>query len=131
MADVIATKLAAIDAPKQDNRPRYKYSIPEKSRQFPTDPKSVTFVPLRVEDEQDALKVAEAKGSTRSFQAELVRRSVVALDGKTINWEKGDDAWLERVSPKVRELIYIGYRKANENADEEKAAFLAGEEIEV
>lgn len=130
MADTILTQLASMGAAPVDSRPRHKFTIPEKSRQFPTDPKSITFVPIRVEDEQDALKVAEAKGSPRSFQTELVRRSVVAVDGKPIDWSKGDDSWLEKASPKVREFVYLGYRKVNENEAEEKDAFLGSLEIE-
>jgi len=130
MAESIATKLKSLDTPAADTRPRHTFKVPEKSRQFPTDPKSITFVPIRVQDEQDAMKVAEAKGSPAAFQPELVRRSVVAVDGRAIDWGAGDDAWFDNCSAKVRELVYKAYRKVNENEAEETAAFLASLVIE-
>lgn len=90
----------------KDDRPRFTFPIPESDRLYSTDPKSVTMVPLRISQEQDALKASRAAtGSESGYLNEALRRCVVAIDGKPVNWNEGGAEWLEKCSPKVRSRL--------------------------
>lgn len=120
--------LQALANPTPDTRPRYTFDVPEDSRVYETDPKTITFVPIRVRDEQDAVKLAE---TGKNLGDELLRRSVVALDDKPVDWNTGGDGWIERVSPKTLELARLGYQDVNENRPSAKVGFLGSKRVAV
>lgn len=119
----------ATPAPKGAN-PRVTRTIPESARALPGDPQKLTFALLTLDQEIDAGKVAEAAGGGNArLTSELTRRSVVAVDGKPIDWSGTDPEWLDRASPKVRQLAFKGFIATNRTTDDEDAAFLASETV--
>lgn len=116
-------------------RPETRFEIPESSRTYPTDPKSVTMRPLTLREEMEAEKAAAAMGGTRRAEAaELVRRMVVAVDDKPVDWGStgpNGPEWYERCSPKVRDIIAGAYLPLNVPSEEERQAFLASRRVSV
>lgn len=110
-------------------RPKFRFTIPEKARQFPTDPAGITMRPITAAEERKANEVADGTGSPLAY--ELVRASVCEVDGKPIDWNTTDPEWLERASPKVRQLVFEAFAKVNRPAEEDTKAFLESQEIAV
>lgn len=110
-----------------DTRPRFEFDVPETARMYPEDPRKVVMVPLRVSDDLEASAIAQA----RSFNAavltlEQIRRSVVAIDGKQIDWAvPGGAEWIERTSPPLRDLLIKAYNKIHTAPEDASKAFLA------
>lgn len=113
-------------APPADNRPKYTFTIPDVDRVYATDPKTVTLVPLRVSDENDAAAVAmAARGSGAMLLSELVRRSVIAVDGRQVSWDGAGAEWYEKTSPKVRKRVIAAYGRVNDPDEDATKDFLA------
>lgn len=116
-----------------DDRPLFDFTIPEQDRVYPTDPKMVTLVHVRIRDELDAAKISGAQGTGVSGTlVELVRRSVVEIDGKPVDWgAPGGAEWLERASPPARARIMDAYHEvhAPPSGEEGKKAFLASKKV--
>lgn len=113
---------------KHIERPRFTYTIPEKARQFPSDPKSITLSPITAGEEKDANDASD--GAKTPLAYELVKRSAVAIDGKAIDWSKGDGDWLERCSPKVRQLVFEAFSRVNRPDEDATKDFLASEKVD-
>lgn len=101
-----------------DERPKFTFDIPAEERLFPTDPSSITLVPLRVSEEMEADKVAMAGPRDADVETlrglELIRRAVVMIDGKAVNWASPLGAeWLERCSPPVRSRVRQAYNRVH------------------
>lgn len=112
---------------KHIERPKFVFTVPEKVRQYPSDPKSITLSPITAGEEKDANDVAD--GAKTPLAYELVKRSTVEIDGKPIDWGKGDGDWLERCSPKVRQLVFAAFARVNQPGEDDTAAFLASEKV--
>ena len=110
-------------------RPTYKFTIPEKARQFETDPHSLTFRPCTADEERQANEVAQATRAPLPF--EMLRRSVCEIDGKPVDWSTPDPEWVERASPKVRDLAFQAFAKVNVPTKDEVDSFLASQEVGV
>jgi hypothetical protein len=105
-------------------------TIPDSARQLPTDPKTLTFSILSLDQEMDATKVAEAAGGGNArLTVELTKRSVIMVDGKAIDWAGTDPEWLDRASPKVRQLAFKGFILLNRPTDDEDLSFLESEVV--
>ena len=114
----------------KSTEPRLTYTIPDSARALPKDPKKLTYVLLSIEMEIDADKAAAvAGGGERNVRRELVKRAVVAVDGKPVSWEGTDPEWYDGASPKVRELAWYGFVKTNRTTNAEDAAFLGSEAV--
>jgi hypothetical protein len=105
------------------------YTLPDSVRALPTDPRTLTYALLTVEQEIDAERAAQG-GGTAATTRELVKRSVVAVDGRAIDWAGTDPEWYDRASPKVREQATRGFIRVNRTSGKEDADFLASEAVE-
>ena len=115
-------------------RPRHTFRVPESERVYDTDPTTITVSPLRVSEVLDASNVAmKAQGDGQmALSNELIRRSVVAINGKAVDWSSPLDAeWYERCGPKVRSLALRAYNKVNGPSDKGAEDFLDSETIDV
>lgn len=108
-------------------RPSYKFTIPDKVRQFPSDPQSFSMRPITAGEERKANEIADGTKSPLAY--ELVRVSVDAVDGKPIDWGTSEPEWLERCSPKVRQLVFEAFARVNRPSDEDTKTFLDSQEI--
>lgn len=73
-------------------------------------------------DEQDAAMRAESRGPRGTIFGELVRASVVSVDGKKVDQPFME---MERWNSRTRKLVLQGYQELNDTKDEEDAVFLA------
>lgn len=121
-----------VPVPK-DDRPRYTFTIPEEERVYLTDPHTFTVTHTRVSDEIEAGKIARALGGAEDLVLlEKVRRSVVEVDGKPVDWgAPGGAEWIERCSPQAREFVLLGYQAAHslKKGSVSRAAFLASMQV--
>lgn len=119
---------------KPDGRIRFTYTIPESERAFETDPHTVTLVPLRVSEEMEAKKLAGAsRGGDRDTKEvmELMRRAVVAVDGKPVDWASPlGPEWLEQCSPQVRLRVLRAYNDVHVPKEENDADFFGSRIVE-
>lgn len=110
-------------------RPKYRYTIPESARAFPTDPKQVVFKMVTSIEEEQALATAGGVFGLK-FYNELTKHSIVAADGRPVTWENdGKEAFFEACSPKVRDLLMKTYKKLNMASDKEEEDFFGSQEI--
>ena len=99
------------------------YTIPEAFRQFETDPKAVTMRPLSVREEIQAAKAARlTEVPDTALPYELLRASVVKLNGEQIDWSTSAPQWVEACSPKCREMLMKAFLRLNRNGEGDKAA---------
>lgn len=103
-------------------RPRYSFTIPESARAFPSDPHQFIIVPITVSEEKQANEVAEGTKSPLIF--ELIKHAVVELDGRPLSWNGTERDWIDRASPKVRELVFAAFAKVNKPDADEMKSFL-------
>lgn len=76
-------------------------------------------------DERDAAKQLDAMNGASTLFNELVRISIVSVDGEEVMQPfMTYDTWPTR----TRELVMTAFNTLNENSDAEKAAFLAASE---
>lgn len=97
----------SILAPQLDI-PVFTYTIPEKSRMWKKDPKTVTIRQYTLGQELDATDEAPDGGA--KFEYALLQRTVVALDGKPV--DQGSN-FLHDFSPPVRVHLRTCLNKAN------------------
>jgi hypothetical protein len=115
---------------KKSSDPRTTYTIPDSARARPKDPKTLTYVLLTIDMEIDADKAsAAAGGGEKNVRRELIKRAVVAVDGRAVSWEGSDPEWFDDASPKVRELAWYGFVKVNRTTNDEDKAFLDSEDV--
>lgn len=96
------------------SRPYVTFTVPEGARQFETDPKEVVFRPLTVRNEIEANKAARLTDAPdAALPYELMRQGADAVDGKKVDWSTDDPQWVERTSPKCRELLLRGWLQVN------------------
>jgi len=117
----------------RDDRPRYTYKVPDSKRSAAGDPHTVTLVALRVSEEIECEALAAAKsGSEPVWLTEAIRRSVVAVDGKPIDWSSpGGPEWYERTSAPVRNLIKKAFKRVNTAGEAAERDFLGSESVEL
>jgi len=133
MSDVPSAALTSVPGAGTARRgPRYHFVVPESERVFEHDPHKLTLVPLRVGEELEAGEIAtKAKGDANiAFMNEQVRRSVVAIDDKPVNWAGADAEWLERCGPKIRALARHACSLVNAPSASGSSDFLASVQIE-
>lgn len=118
-------------APRPEKkRPRFTFAIPESARLSPDDPRKVTLVPVTLAEELMAQKAAEASKSPVGY--ELAKMSIIAVDGKPLDWASGArETFLETVSAPVRQLVMAAYVRVNNPAPEAEKDFLASMLTEV
>ena len=113
------------------NRTRTTFPIPPGVREWDSDPKTVTMVALTVREEIEANKVADGRGTGDvGLSYELLRRSVVAKDGKPIDPTGTDLDWVEGTSPKCRSLLLQAVLRMNRVSREDSDAFFKGAVVE-
>jgi hypothetical protein len=99
-------------------------------REFPTDPHTITLRQLTYAEETQAFAAAEARKT--SFNYEGAMRSVVAADGKPINWINNEkEIFFSGLSNKVRDLVIRAFAKVALPTVGEAQDFLASEVIDV
>jgi hypothetical protein len=119
--------MAEIQAPTLP-RPRYTFTVPEQVRSFPDDPHRFVMVPITVAEERKANDASE--GMKTPLILELVKHSVVEVDGKPLSWNGTERDWIERASPKVRDLVFAAFSKVNKPEQQEVDSFLATMQVE-
>jgi hypothetical protein len=114
-------------------RPTYRFTIPEKARTFKTDPATFAMRPITAGEERRANEVAE--GAKVPLAYELVRVAVCEVDGRPVSWDGREGSvspeWFDACSPKVRQLVMEAFASLNRPSEEDTAAFLASQTIEV
>jgi hypothetical protein len=76
-------------------------------------------------DEKDAAKMVDARPTETGIYSELVRLSIVSVDGELVDQPfMAIDRW----STKTRDLVMTAYNELNENDEAAKAVFLAASE---
>lgn len=106
------------------SKPRYKFSIPETARQWPTDPRIVIFREITVSDEMHAAEIAGGVGF--KFAYESLKAAIVEVDGKAITAMAGErETFIEGCSPKVRDLLLKAHNKLHSPDPGDGDAFLA------
>lgn len=104
--------------------------LAEKTFKFPKG-SAVSTITMRETngiDEQAAALQADARGERSTIYAELVRLSVVAVDGKPVIQPFVE---LEQWTSVMRALVNDGYTHLNDLKEADKIAFLLGVEDEV
>lgn len=125
--------MSTLAAPPALSRPLITYTIPERFRQFPTDPTSVALRPLTVREELEAGKSALASSNPDgALSIELLRQSVFSVNGKQVDWGTADPQWLEATSPRCREILLKAFLRVNRVTESKEdqaaeAAFFASE----
>lgn len=108
---------------------RVTFQIPEQVRSG-ADPKSVTLRHITIDEEGDAIRVAEANKTLVAY--ELVKRALIAVDGNPVTWDRSEpDTWVAKLSPKVRNLLLKGFDSMHAPAADDAAAFLASAKTDV
>lgn len=111
---------AALDS----KRARYEFTIPEKMRRWPTDPRVVELREITLAEEMAAAKAAGAEGIRYVYEG--LKHSVVSADGKPITWDAGGkEQFLEGCSPTVRELLTKAFGHLHQPPAAEADDFLA------
>lgn len=118
--------LAPVPEGQMTRGPRYTYKFPAAARLLETDPSSVTLVPLTLEQETHGNRLVE---QSKNFFDKILL-AVVAVDGRTVNWNEASSA-LDRMSPKVRDLIGRAYIHLHSPSDEESADFLGSVQLDM
>lgn len=118
-----------------DDRPRFTFTIPAEERLYPTDPREITLVPLRVSQEMEADKLAMAGPKDADVDSlrlmELLRRAVVKVDGVAVNWASPlGPEWLERASPPVRARVAQAYNRVHMPRGKNDADFFGSMRVE-
>jgi hypothetical protein len=125
--------------PPAIERPRRTFTIPKVARVFAGDPSTVTFAPVTAGLEISANRAAVTRGggTDASLTLELCRRSVVAVDGKEVDWSDSGKAdavssdWIDATSPQVRLLLSRAFMQVNRPDAATEADFLASGETKV
>lgn len=121
MADAEATK-----APPKLQRPETTFKVPAGCRVFPDDPKTITMVPISLQEELEAHAIIASQGKgVAALNYEQAKRSVCKLDGKPIDWGTTAPEWLERASPQVRDLVVEGFAVVSRAKPKDVSDFLA------
>lgn len=94
--------------------PVYTFKVPEKSRQYPTDPTSIALRAWSVGQELEALKI-----KTGRFEYNLLQYVLVMVNGKPV--DQADDT-IGKWSPKMRVLAtdaldHVGMPDQSDRAD--------------
>ena len=111
------------------SRPQFKFKLPDKVRQFQSDPHSFTMRPITAAEERKANEISD--GTKSPLVYELVRVAVCEVDEKPIDWNTTDPEWLERCSPKVRQLVFEAFGRINRPDEEDTKDFLDSQQMVV
>lgn len=93
--------------------------------------KSFTIRETNGEDEDRAAMLAKAKGGAASMMEELVRLSIVEVDGEAVNAEPGVPyAAFDKWNSKTRTFVLNAYKRLNSLSEADDAEnFLASGEV--
>jgi len=118
----MTTSAASVLNPATLERATYTFTIPDGARIFPdSDPTSVVMQAYTMGQEIDAARAANATGAAQALEYELVRRSVIKVNGKAA--DQGGD-WLDKCSPPVLRLLCRALNKINFPSEADGKAFL-------
>jgi hypothetical protein len=100
----------------------WKFDLPQGTGPKRVDIKSVSLREITGQDEILANSLAEAKGKQGSVRVELVRLSIVKVDGKPVQQPFGDlDTWNSR----TRKFVLDAFNSVNSNTEKESEDFLS------
>lgn len=109
---------------------RYSFTVPARSRSWPSDPEKVVMQPITVAEQTRAAEIAGGIGLR--FAYESMKASIVEANGTPVTWEDGGkEKFLEGCSPAVRELLLAAYHKIHNPPDRDSEDFLASMTTEV
>lgn len=101
----------------------WKFDLPQGNGQKRVNIKSVSLREITGTDEILAASLAEAKGKQGSVQAELVRLSIVKVDGLPVEQPFGAlDTWNSR----TRKFVLDAFISINSTSQKESEDFLSG-----
>lgn len=110
--------------------PRTTFTIPEKLREWPGDPTTITMRQTTVAEE--LMAVTSAGGNPIKYAQEVAKHSLIEADGKKLTWENEEKTrFFEACSPKVRGLIGKAYDKLHIAPDDDVTAFLESAKTQV
>jgi hypothetical protein len=121
------SQLAAVPVPQTQRGPRFTYKVPASARIFPTDPESVTLVPLTLEQDMHGNRLLDQ--SKNVF--DKIKLAVVAINGKVLSWGPEMDKAIDGMSPKCRELLGRAYAQIHAPDEAEAEDFLGSRSVEV
>lgn len=105
MANPVAEAQALASA-----RPRFEFTIPESERDYPSDPRTVTFQLISIAEENMANQAAES--TKNPFAYEALKHAVVAANGSPVTWDAGaKERFIEGCSAKVRTLLLRAFER--------------------
>lgn len=105
------------------SRPTKTYKIPASSREWPTDPESVTLRSWTAGQEVDALRVVSGR-----FEFELLDRIIVKVNGKPA--DQGVSI-MAGFSPKVRGLLVLALDDMGVPSKKDREDFLSSGVLDV
>lgn len=123
---MVQSPLAAVPAPQAQRGPRYTYKVPKSARTFPTDPESITIVPLTLEQDMHGNRLLDQ--SKNVF--DKIKLAVVAVNGKPVAWGAEMDKAIDGMSPKCRELLGKAYAQIHAPDEKESEDFLGSLAVE-
>lgn len=118
----VADKLAP-----QISRPIFDFEIPEKDRQWETDPRRFSMMQTTTMQDLDAATEAGGDPGIKFLWARITR-SLIEVDGKPYDQAlSGTDNF----SPQVREFLIIAFNEISGITAASRASFLASKKIRV
>lgn len=115
---------------RDQNVPKYTYTIPNKARTREKDPKKVTLIELSANEQMLARRQGGEDG--RGAPEELVKMALFEVDGRRVVQANADqDTLWGRFGPKVRHLLMLAYAEIHQANKEDEDGFFASRVIEV
>lgn len=122
-----AQNLQAVPAPSPRKLPRHTFTIPESVR-TKNDPSTITIQELSLEQDMHGQKLIEKSKNPY----DKVKLSIVAADGKPLDWGKGEvDSLFESMSARARDLVSRAFIKVHTVEDSEASDFLDSQTVEI
>jgi len=115
--------------PQHKTREIYEYDVPA---EFGNDvvKKTIALAKLRGEDEVEATK--RASGDSVRLAFELVKLSIVEIDGRKVNHGEGEEETIwNGMEPKLRQLALAAYADLHTPSDSVTANFLKAKRMRV
>jgi len=111
----------------QISRPIFDFEIPEKDRQWPSDPSRFSMMQTTTMQDLDAATEAGGDLGIRFLWARITR-ALIEVDGQPINPALSPtDNW----SPQVREYLILAFNEISGISGQGKKDFLASKKIRV
>ena len=110
-------------------RPIYTFDVPE-YMQRDVGVKTISLVELTANEELMAAK--RARNDQAATMYELVKASVVAVDGKPLTLSDGTvDTWMDQANPKLRTLVTQAYNSLHTIQEADAMVFLKSRRVSV